>query len=65
MKGKIDGMAYRVPTASVSVTDLTFSLEKDTDVDGLNNELKNPILLNYLKLIYNTAKNFYESKLKV
>jgi len=40
MKGKIDGMAYRVPTASVSVTDLTFSLEKDTDVDGLNNELK-------------------------
>ncbi|MEC8048587.1 MAG: type I glyceraldehyde-3-phosphate dehydrogenase [Chloroflexota bacterium] len=40
MKGKIDGMAYRVPTASVSVTDLTFSLEKDTDVDELNNELK-------------------------
>ena len=40
MKGKIDGMAYRVPTASVSVTDLTFSLEKDTDVDKLNNELK-------------------------
>jgi len=40
MKGKIDGMAYRVPTASVSVTDLTFSLEKDTDVGALNNELK-------------------------
>ena len=40
MKGKIDGMAYRVPTASVSVTDLTFSLEKDIDVDELNNELK-------------------------
>ena len=40
MKGKIDGMAYRVPTASVSVTDLTFSLEKETDVNGLNNELK-------------------------
>ena len=40
MKGKIDGMAYRVPTASVSVTDLTFTLEKDTDVDELNNELK-------------------------
>ena len=30
MKGKIDGMAYRVPTASVSVTDLTFSVKKDT-----------------------------------
>ena len=31
MKGKIDGMAYRVPTASVSVTDLSLSLEKDTN----------------------------------
>ena len=40
MKGKIDGMAYRVPTASVSVTDLTFSIEKNTSVKELNNELK-------------------------
>ncbi|MBK66087.1 MAG: type I glyceraldehyde-3-phosphate dehydrogenase [Chloroflexi bacterium] len=40
MKGKIDGMAYRVPTASVSVTDLTLSLTKKTDVNGLNSVLK-------------------------
>tara|TARA_B000000609_G_scaffold69733_1_gene52337 strand:- start:272 stop:1279 length:1008 start_codon:yes stop_codon:yes gene_type:complete len=40
MKGKIDGMAYRVPTASVSVTDLSLSLEKDIDVEELNNSLK-------------------------
>ena len=40
MKGKIDGMAYRVPTASVSVTDLTLSLIKKTDVNGLNSVLK-------------------------
>ena len=41
LSGKIDGMAYRVPTASVSVTDLTFSIEKDINVNDLNNELKN------------------------
>lgn len=40
IKGKIDGMAYRVPTASVSVTDLTISIDKKTDVDGINNALK-------------------------
>ena len=40
MKGKIDGMAYRVPTASVSVTDLSLILEKDVDVEELNNAFK-------------------------
>tara|TARA_S200000501_G_scaffold328444_1_gene328371 strand:- start:100 stop:1104 length:1005 start_codon:yes stop_codon:yes gene_type:complete len=38
LKGKIDGMAYRVPTASVSVTDLTFSTEKNINVNNLNIE---------------------------
>ena len=36
MKGKIDGMAYRVPTASVSVTDLTVSLNKNTTAEEIN-----------------------------
>ena len=36
MKGKIDGMAYRVPTPSVSVTDLTVLLEKETDATAIN-----------------------------
>ena len=40
MKGKIDGMAYRVPTASVSVTELSLILEKDIHVEELNNALK-------------------------
>ena len=40
LKGKIDGMAYRVPTSSVSVTDLTFSTEKNIDVNNLNDELE-------------------------
>ena len=36
MKGKIDGMAYRVPTPSVSVTDLTVLLEKETNATAIN-----------------------------
>ena len=40
LKGKVDGMAYRVPTASVSVTDLTFSTEKNINVNNLNIELE-------------------------
>ena len=30
MKGRINGMAFRVPTANVSIVDLTVNLEKDT-----------------------------------
>lgn len=41
MKGKIDGMAYRVPTASVSVTDLTVMLEKETTAEEINSAFKN------------------------
>merc|ERR1712146_359310 len=38
VKGKLTGMAFRVPTPDVSVVDLTFTAEKDTsiaDIDGL------------------------------
>lgn len=37
-KGKLTGMSFRVPTADVSVVDLTFRTEKDTsieEIDGL------------------------------
>jgi len=59
MKGKIDGMAYRVPTASVSVTDLTVSLNKKTTSDEINsvfesaskNELKGFIEYSNLPLV--------------
>jgi glyceraldehyde 3-phosphate dehydrogenase len=37
-KGKLTGMAFRVPTPDVSVVDLTFTSEKDTsieEIDGL------------------------------
>ena len=36
LDGKIDGMAMRVPTADVSIVDLTAELEKDVSVDDLN-----------------------------
>ena len=36
LKGKIDGMALRVPTADVSLVDLTCIVERDTSVDEVN-----------------------------
>lgn len=40
LKGKLDGMAIRVPTPNVSVVDLVVSLAKNTDVEKVNNALK-------------------------
>ena len=36
LKGKIDGMAMRVPTPNVSVVDLTVHVEKDVTVEEVN-----------------------------
>jgi len=41
LKGKIDGMAIRVPTPNVSLVDVVFHLEKDTTKEELNSALKN------------------------
>lgn len=40
LKGKIDGMAIRVPTPNVSVVDIVFQLEKTTTTEKLNAALK-------------------------
>ncbi len=40
LKGRIDGMAYRVPTLTVSVTDLTVLLERKTTTDEINEAYK-------------------------
>jgi len=40
LKGKLDGYAMRVPTADVSVVDLSVKLKKSTDVDKLNAAMK-------------------------
>ncbi len=40
LKGKLNGMAMRVPTSAVSVVDVAFELEKATDKDTVNAVLK-------------------------
>lgn len=40
LKGKMDGMAIRVPTPNVSVVDLVVGLKKETTAEGLNKVLK-------------------------
>lgn len=40
VKGKLTGMSFRVPTANVSVVDLTFTSTKDTSIEEIDNLLK-------------------------
>ena len=40
LNGKIHGMAFRVPTSTVSVTDFVAVLEKDASVDDINKCLR-------------------------
>lgn len=40
LKGKMTGMAYRVPVADVSVVDLTFLTQKDTSIEEIVNAMK-------------------------
>jgi glyceraldehyde 3-phosphate dehydrogenase len=40
VKGKIDGVAMRVPTPDVSIVDLTAELEKDVTVEQVNDALR-------------------------
>ncbi len=40
LKGKLDGIAIRVPTANVSIVDLTAIVERDTDEKAVNAAMK-------------------------
>ncbi len=40
LKGKLDGMAIRVPTPNVSIVDFVAKVEKHTDEERVNNALK-------------------------
>jgi glyceraldehyde 3-phosphate dehydrogenase len=40
LKGKLDGMAIRVPTPNVSVVDLVATVEKETTAEAVNAALK-------------------------
>ena len=41
VKGKLSGMAFRVPTPTTSVVDLTFKTEKSTSYDEISAAMKN------------------------
>ena len=64
VKGKLDGMAIRVPTPNVSLTDLVCLLGKETTVEEINaafkkaseGELKNILQYNDLPLV---SRDFY------
>ncbi len=40
LKGKLDGLAIRIPTPNVSLVDLTVTLRKDATVDQVNSAMK-------------------------
>merc|ERR1719222_1238022 len=74
-KGKLTGMAFRVPTPDVSVVDLTFLAEKDTSIEEIDKLLKaasGSYMKGYLSytdeelvssdFIHNTNSSIYDSK---
>ena len=66
LKGKMDGLAIRVPTPNVSLTDLTCIVEKDATVESVNEAFKKASQ-DYLKGILQhlteplVSKDFYGS----
>merc|ERR1719390_114327 len=74
-KGKLTGMAFRVPTPDVSVVDLTFLSEKDTSIQEIDGFLK-AATESYMKgvlsftdedlvstdFIHNSNSSIYDSK---
>jgi len=51
LKGKLDGMAIRVPTLDVSVIDANFILKKDTSAEEVNNLLREKAKGDYLGIL--------------
>jgi len=51
LEGKLTGMAFRVPTANVSVVDLTVKLEKETTYEALKEVVKKASLTNLKGII--------------
>lgn len=51
LKGKLTGMAFRVPTADVSVVDLTVKTEKPTSLEEIKQVIKNASKNQYKGLV--------------
>jgi glyceraldehyde 3-phosphate dehydrogenase len=60
VKGKLTGMAFRVPTPDVSVVDLTFRSAKDTSIEEIDGLLKKASET-YLKGVLEYAKEEFVS----
>merc|ERR1711908_35544 len=74
-KGKLTGMAFRVPTPDVSVVDLAFAAENDTSIEDIDKKLKEASA-SYMKgflsftdeelvstdFIHNVHSSIYDSK---
>jgi glyceraldehyde 3-phosphate dehydrogenase len=56
LKGKLDGTAIRVPTANVSLIDLTFDAARETTVDEVNGLMEDAAKSNRLKGIIGINK---------
>lgn len=52
LKGKIDGMAVRVPTPNVSVVDFTFLTQNTMTVDTINEALRKAAKTNLKNILY-------------
>jgi len=69
LKSKFNGMAFRVPTPTVSVVDLTCLVSKECDVEAVNkaferaaaNELKGILGISYEPLVSSDYKGMTES----
>jgi glyceraldehyde 3-phosphate dehydrogenase len=56
LKGKLDGTAIRVPTANVSLIDLTFDASRETDAEEVNGLMEEAAKSNRLKGILGINK---------
>jgi glyceraldehyde 3-phosphate dehydrogenase len=56
LKGKLDGTAIRVPTANVSLIDLTFDASRETSPDEVNGLMEDAAKSNRLKAILGINK---------
>ena len=57
LKGKLTGMAFRVPTTDVSVVDLTVRTEKSTSYEAIKNLFKNASEGKYKGIVNYTDEN--------
>ena len=56
LKGKIEGLALRVPTPNVSLVDLVFNSKKDLSINKINDSFKNASKKDLKNILYSTEE---------